>query len=169
MLHSGTCLKRNRKGPKFVPLQEGSFIQVPEIFILVTIVSSPPKKGFLYTKRPFKTVFTVGYVRYYYLFQPFIIQSEAFCQVQQHYGSHGRSTKKSGQCLGSQIATARETQRYPVTQSLPATLCLSSCNKRTRPVPKVSATQPISEELSQLKESLFHIAPSFTHFGKDEA
>jgi hypothetical protein len=31
--------------------------------------------------------------------------TEAFCQVQQHYGSHGWPMKKRGQWLGSQIAT----------------------------------------------------------------
>ena len=37
--------------------------------------------------------------------------TEAFCQVQQHYGSHGWPMKKRGQWLGSQIATPKETQR----------------------------------------------------------
>jgi len=44
-------------------------------------------------------------------FEPLIIQTEAFCQVKKHYGSHGRSMKKCRQCLGSQIAIPTEAQR----------------------------------------------------------
>jgi hypothetical protein len=59
--------------------------------------------------------------------QHFIIQIGAFWQVQQHYGSHERSMKKHGQCLGRQIATPSETQRCsdPIPSSNPLSVISS--------------------------------------------
>jgi hypothetical protein len=48
--------------------------------------------------------------------QPFIIQIGAFCHAQKHYGSHGRSMKKRGQCSGSQFVTPPEIQSFKFLQ-----------------------------------------------------
>ena len=113
--HTAACyrLKRNGKRRNFFPFQEGS-VQYGylKFLILVAIVSSPPKKGFLHAKGPFKTVFTVSMniFIYYYFAIYFIVGLNRSVGIMTRYWLDGLGTNHN---CGEIFSTRKEREPGP--------------------------------------------------------